>query len=115
MNLEKLLDEHYMETKYRLVMALRSRINRAIRANYKSGSAVRDLGCTISELKLYLEKQFKEGMTWKNHTQFGWHIDHIKQLKEFDLTNREQFLIAVHFTNLQPLWWRDNLDKRFTI
>lgn len=33
------------------------------------------LGCSSSELKTHLEKQFLPGMTWDN---FGlWHIDHI--------------------------------------
>jgi hypothetical protein len=50
-------------------------------------------------------------MTWNNHSQFGWHIDHIKPLDSFDLTDPEQQLVACHWSNLQPLWWRDNLSK----
>jgi|ERR1017187_6929953 hypothetical protein len=34
-----------------------------------------------------------------------------KELDWFDLTDREQFLTASHHTNLQPLWWRDNITK----
>lgn len=101
------------DIQYKIKMILRSRINRAIRAEYKTGSAVRDLGCSIQELKLYIESKFRKGMTWQNHGQFGWHFDHIKQLKDFDLTDKKQFKKAVHYTNLQPMWWKDNLDKRF--
>lgn len=50
-------------------------------------------------------------MAWKNWGVKGWHIDHIKLLASFDLTNKEQFLQAVHYTNLQPLWWYENLLK----
>ena len=50
-------------------------------------------------------------MTWSNHGKFGWHIDHKIALTRFDLTNREQLLQAVHFSNLQPLWARDNILK----
>jgi len=29
-----------------------------------------------------------------------------------DLTDREQFLKACHYTNLQPLWATDNIVKK---
>ena len=38
-------------------------------------------------------------------------IDHIKPLASFDLTNREQFLEACNYKNLQPLWAKENLSK----
>jgi len=94
---------------FRLPFNLRSRLYQAVRNQQKSGSAVRDLGCSIEELKQHLESQFQEGMTWENYGQ--WHIDHIKPLASFDLSNREQFLQACHYTNLQPLWAEDNLRK----
>ena len=99
------------DIQFKLNMRLRSRLNCALRGNYKNGSAVRDLGCTIDELKSYLESKFQSGMTWDNWTTEGWHIDHIKPLSSFDLTDRKQFLEACHYTNLQPLWATDNLSK----
>ena len=30
---------------------------------------------------------------------------------DIDLADRDQLLKAVHYTNLQPLWWEDNLRK----
>jgi hypothetical protein len=50
-------------------------------------------------------------MTWENWTHDGWHLDHIQPLASFDLSNREQFLMAGHYTNLQPMWARDNFSK----
>lgn len=99
------------DIQFKLNMRLRSRLNCALRGNYKNGSAVRDLGCTIDELKSYLESKFQSGMTWDNWTSEGWHIDHIKPLSSFDLTDRKQLLEACHYTNLQPLWAKDNLSK----
>ena len=96
---------------YKLSCNLRSRLRIAINKNYKSGSAVRDLGCTVTELKTYLESKFQSGMNWDNYGYYGWHIDHIKPLANFDLTNRQQFLEACHYTNLQPMWAKDNLSK----
>lgn len=42
----------------------------------------------------------------------GWHIDHIKPLCSFDLKDKVQFKEACHYSNLQPLWAKDNLNKR---
>lgn len=69
------------------------------------------MGCTVPELMVYLEKLFQPGMTWENHKLDGWHIDHIKPLVAFDLTDPEQFKAACHFTNLQPLWGSENQAK----
>jgi len=96
---------------FRLAGNLRSRLLRAIKGNFKNGSAVRDLGCTIPALKFYLEGQFQDGMTWNNWAIDGWHIDHKIPLTFFDLTIREQLLQAVHYTNLQPMWGKENLTK----
>jgi len=94
---------------FRLAYKLRNRLNIAARGGYKSGSAVRDLGCSIVELKAHLESQFTDGMSWENYGR--WHIDHIIPLASFDLSDREQLKCACHYTNLQPLWAEDNLRK----
>ena len=96
---------------YRLECRLRHRAYKAVKGNFKAGSAVRDLGCLIPYFKTYLEMQFQPGMTWKNYGNRGWHIDHIRPLASFDLTDRAQFLEAVHYTNLQPMWAEDNRSK----
>ena len=112
-NREKLKARHNHRMKtdiqYKLIYNIRKRVNRAINGDYKAGSVVRDLGCSKEYLEKYLESKFTEGMTWDNYGE--WHIDHIKPLCSFDLTKREEFLEAVHYTNLQPLWEGDNLRK----
>lgn len=94
---------------YKLRQNLRSRLRSAIKYQVKTGSAVRDLGCTIYEFKEYLKVKFQIGMTWENYGK--WHIDHIIPLSEFDLTDKQQLQKACHYTNLQPLWAKDNLLK----
>lgn len=99
------------DIQYNLVVHLRNRLTKAIKYNSKSGSAVKDLGCSIDELKSYLESKFQPGMTWENWGLHGWHIDHIKPLAKFNLTQRDEMLEAVNYKNLQPLWAIDNWKK----
>jgi hypothetical protein len=96
---------------YKLTAYLRSRINKVIKRNQKAGSAVTDLGCSVDFLKEYIEARFLPGMSWSNWGPKGWHVDHVTSLACFNLANREQFLTACHYTNLQPLWWEENLHK----
>lgn len=97
---------------YRILDILRSRLNSAIRRKGKKhNSAIKLVGCSINTLQKHLEKQFKDGMNWNNYGFYGWHIDHIIPCSSFDLTNIEQQKICFHYTNLQPLWAKDNLSK----
>lgn len=99
------------DPEYKLKVLLRQRIGKAIQKDYKFSSAVMALGCSISEFKRFIEQKFRAGMTWNNNTHLGWHLDHIKPLASFDLTDPEQQKEALHFSNYQPLWWDENLSK----
>ena len=65
------------------------------------------IGEDLSFVKKYLENQFIEGMSWKNHGK--WHIDHIIPLSSAN--NESELIKLCHYTNLQPLWAFDNLSK----
>lgn len=98
---------------YKLSCSLRTRLGMAVKNNQKSGSAVKDLGCSVEFLKQHLEAQFLEGMSWNNHG-FGpgkWQIDHISPLCSFDLSKREELLVACNYKNLQPIWYKDHIQK----
>lgn len=100
-----------IDMNFKIRIKLRNRLSRAINGGYKSGSAVKDLGCSIEKFKLWLEMYWTDGMNWDNYGKGGWVIDHVKPLASFDLSDRSQLLLACHFTNLQPLWELDNLQK----
>ena len=104
-------EKYDKDIQFRISTILRSRLGKAIKDEFKIGSAIKDLGCSITELKSYLESKFLTGMTWDNYGLDGWHIDHIKPLSAFNLSDRKQILEACHYTNLQPLWAKDNLSK----
>lgn len=108
---KRVRERYANDASFKITKVLRSRLTEAIKNNHRSGSAIQDLGCTIEELKLYLESKFQPGMTWDNWGKYGWHIDHVVPLSAFDLTDPVQLKQACHYTNLQPLWAADNLSK----
>lgn len=96
----------------KIAQNLRIRLNGAVRAQLagKKVSAT-DCGCSMDFLIKYLEQRFQDGMTWENHGLYGWHIDHIKPCASFDLTKKSEQKKCCHYTNLQPMWAKDNLAK----
>ncbi len=98
-----------VDINYKLKIRLRNRIRMALKRGSKSGSAVSDLGCSIQFFKNYIESKFKTGMNWNNYGK--WQLDHIIPLSSFDLSNRSEFLKAVHYSNFQPLWAYENNKK----
>ena len=108
---------YHNDPAHKLKVLMRGRLNKVLDRKKQSKRFTQELGCTFDELVVHLESQFYpdprtgEMMTWDNHSAKGWHIDHIKPLHEFDLYDDEQFKQASHYTNLQPLWWWQNLEK----
>ena len=98
------------DLEFRIVKALRARLVSAIKRGTKSGSAIGDLGCSIDDFRKYIASKFATGMSWQNWPT-EWHLDHIKPLASFDLTDRGQFLAACHYTNFQPLWVQEHRRK----
>lgn len=95
----------------RLENQIRCRTAIAMKGGSKIGKYEQYIGCSTEDLKKYLENKFKPGMTWGNWGRGGWHIDHILPVSSFNLSDPDQFFKAFHFTNLQPLWEKENLSK----
>lgn len=55
-NYEK--EKYHSNYLHKLRKILRARLRLALKNNQKTGSAVKDLGCTVKELKNYLETKF---------------------------------------------------------
>ena len=94
---------------YRLRSNLRSRILNFLKSVNikKTNKTLEIVGCTPQFLKEYLEKQFTHGMSWSNYGE--WHIDHIIPLSS--TKNKDEIYKLCHYSNLQPLWAKDNLVK----
>ena len=106
-------DRKKYDIKFKLICNLRSRVKSFLNSRNmtKKNTTLQIVGCTPEDLKKHLEKHFKDGMSWENYGLNGWHIDHIIPLKNAK-TENELFDLC-HFTNLQPLWWYENLEKRY--
>lgn len=96
---------------YKLTGNIQGRIKQSLKRNLKSKNTIELIGCTIEELKLHIENQFKDGMTWENYGFYTWHIDHIRPCASFDLSDPEQQKICFNYKNMQPLWAHENLSK----
>ena len=46
-------------------------------------------------------------MSWDNHGE--WHLDHIIPMAS--ATNEKEVIKLNHYTNFQPLWAEENLQK----
>lgn len=95
---------------YKLSINIRTLIAKTIRDKglTKSTKTEEILGCTIEEFITYIQSKFQKGMTLGNHGE--WHIDHIIPVS--NAKTEEELIKLNHYTNLQPLWAKDNLKKR---
>ena len=96
---------------FKIKSNLSSRLSDLIKNRSVGQKTVELLGCDKDTFLQHLESQFTEGMTWENYGLKGWHVDHIMPISSYDLTNEDEVKKACHYTNLQPLWWQDNLEK----
>ena len=91
-----------------VIVRLRERTRKALKGR-KPETTRQLLGCTTEEFQSWLESHFSPGMSWENRSE--WELDHKHPLSKFDLTDPEQRARACHYTNIQPLWRRDNRVK----
>lgn len=101
------------DPKFKLTYTLRRRLHHMLKLLNiaKSDRTLHLVGCEIDYLLYYIQNQFKRGMNWDNHSYEGWHLDHIIPCSYFDLRKSKEQRKCFHYTNLRPLWSRDNLIK----
>ena len=99
------------EPLYRTIRYCRNRINKFLKSkNYKKNYKSFDMiGCSPEELKKHIESKFTYGMSWELVGK-EIHIDHIIPLSSANTI--EQVESLCHYSNLQPLWAKDNLKKK---
>ena len=73
----------------------------------KSKTTEEIIGCDLEFFVKYIESKFTDGMCWERINEI--HIDHIIPLAT--AKTEEEVIKLCHYTNLQPLWAKDNLSK----
>ena len=96
---------------YALRSRLHNRIRMALKRNSKYSTSTILLGCKIPYFKKYFMSKFKDSMNWESFLNGKIHIDHIIPCSRFDLSKIEDQKKCFHYTNLQPLWAKENLYK----
>lgn len=104
-------EKKLQEPHYKVYEVLKSRMKTDFRKygfelNGKSYGEI--IGSDVQILKPFLENKFVDGMTWSNHGKV-WHVDHIIPLGR--TLNQEEYERNSHYTNLQPLFIKENLSK----
>jgi hypothetical protein len=98
-----------VDINFKILCNLRTRLWWALKNNSKYFRTIELIDCSIKYLKQYLESKFQPGMTWNNYGK--WHIDHIKPCASFNLQDPTEQKKCFNYTNLQPLWAKENLKK----
>jgi predicted transcriptional regulator len=89
------------------VRRLRKRLKDFIKSGTKTH--VHLFGCSSHLLRIHIESQFKQGMSWSNYGD--WHIDHIRPCASFLFEERSDALLCFNWRNLRPMWAKDNHRK----
>lgn len=98
---------------FKFSQIVRSLINksfkRGVKTLRKNNKTIDILGCSIEFFIEYILSKCPEGVTLKDFSRFGYHIDHKVPIST--AKNEQDVLKLCHYTNFQPLWWRDNIIK----
>jgi len=92
------------EPSYRMFRNTLRRTGMALRGRASPSLA---LACDHKQLREHIGSQMGEGMTWDRYRQ--WEVDHIEPLSA--AKSEDELFRLCHYTNLQPLWRRENRMK----
>jgi len=89
----------------------RERVKRMVVKKKASSGIIKLVGCGIEEVRTYIASKFSTGMSWDTYGVRGWHLDHVVPCGSYNLFNSVELKQCFHYSNLQPLWWYDNVRK----
>lgn len=93
---------------FRMERLWRNRARKAVQGKISAADALAMLGADMATVRAHLERGGAK-VEWVSRN--GWHIDHIRPIASFDMTNPIQRKAALHYTNLQLLLADKNRRK----
>ena len=89
--------------------ALMSRMSDALK-NKPRHKMCKLIGCSPDFLRKWLEESFYGDISWENHGVL-WHVDHVVPVAFFNLSDLDEQIVCFHWSNLRPLYSKENLNK----
>lgn len=115
--LERQRNRRATDVGFRTLQNIRRRTNHVVKGHSRT---TKYIGCTSNELRSHLESLFLNGMSWSNYGNCSgcWNVDHKLPLDSYERDDNGNWIedsnynqSLIHYTNLQPLWRRDNILK----
>lgn len=117
--MDKNAKQRYLHKKHKLATNIQFKMaenmRARIRAILKTKRMVKPnteklIGCTLDKFVSHIERLLYDDLELENYGE-KWHLDHVIPCNRFDLTDIKQVLACCHYTNLQPLSIKHNLQK----
>ena len=95
---------------YKLTCSIRNLISQSFKDQFttKAKKTIEILGCDFKTFKEHIESQFTDDMNWGNYATY-WQLDHKIPISWSE--SEEDLYKLNHYTNFQPLYWKDNISK----
>ena len=92
----------------KLAAIIRKNLRRTLNGD-KNAPTFEEMGYTPEELRIHIEAQFEQGMSWDNRKE--WHIDHIIPISYLIEQGETDPAVINALENLRPMWATENLSK----
>jgi hypothetical protein len=98
------------EPLFKLTCSIRTLITQSFKGQFttKAKKTIEILGCDFETFKEHIETQFTDDMNWDNYASY-WQLDHKTPISWSEC--EEDVYKLNHYTNFQPLFWKDNISK----
>ena len=109
---QKIKERKDEDINFRLTCKLRKRVINAFKAKSvrKTNKNFDLLGCSHSSLRLWIESQLYGEMTLENYGKI-WCLDHFLPIASFNLLDENNMKKCFSWTNLRPMYVKDNVSK----